>query len=134
MLNGLGYFPFARHYSGNHFCFLFHRVLRCFSSPGCLLASYVFRCRCYDITRSGLPHSEICGSWVISTYPQLIAGSRVLHQLLVPRHPPCALSNLTKIFMHRFLNTDKYCAQSIIRKDIFLFLGSVKLSSDLSEY
>ena len=31
---GLGYSPFARHYLGNHFCFLFLRVLRCFSSPG----------------------------------------------------------------------------------------------------
>jgi hypothetical protein len=36
-LDGLGYFPFARHYSGNHFCFLFHQVLRCFSSLGCRL-------------------------------------------------------------------------------------------------
>ena len=31
--SGLGYFPFARRYLGNHFCFLFLRVLRCFSSP-----------------------------------------------------------------------------------------------------
>ena len=31
---GLGYFPFARHYLGNHFCFLFLQVLRCFSSLG----------------------------------------------------------------------------------------------------
>ena len=31
---GLGCFPFARHYSGNHGCFLFLRVLRCFNSPG----------------------------------------------------------------------------------------------------
>ena len=31
---GLGYFPFARHYLGNHYYFLFLRVLRCFSSPG----------------------------------------------------------------------------------------------------
>ena len=30
---GLGCSPFARHYWGNHFCFLFLRVLRCFSSP-----------------------------------------------------------------------------------------------------
>ena len=29
---GLGYFPFARRYWGNHFCFLFLQVLRCFSS------------------------------------------------------------------------------------------------------
>jgi hypothetical protein len=33
---GLGYFHFARHYSGNHFCFLFLPVLRCFSSQGSL--------------------------------------------------------------------------------------------------
>ena len=31
---GLGFFPFARRYSGNHCCFLFLRLLRCFSSPG----------------------------------------------------------------------------------------------------
>ena len=34
--NGLGYFHFARHYSGNHFCFLFLPLLRCFSSRGSL--------------------------------------------------------------------------------------------------
>jgi hypothetical protein len=33
---GLGYSPFDRHYLGNHYCFLFLRVLRCFSSPGSL--------------------------------------------------------------------------------------------------
>ena len=32
--SGLGSFPFARRYSGNHCCFLFLRLLRCFSSPG----------------------------------------------------------------------------------------------------
>ena len=32
--SGLGSFPFARRYLGNHCCFLFLRVLRCFSSPG----------------------------------------------------------------------------------------------------
>ena len=30
---GLGCSPFARHYLGNHFCFLLLWVLRCFSSP-----------------------------------------------------------------------------------------------------
>ena len=34
---GLGSSPFARHYLGNHYCFLFHQVLRCFSSLGLLL-------------------------------------------------------------------------------------------------
>ena len=31
---GLGSSRFARRYFGNHFCFLFLRLLRCFSSPG----------------------------------------------------------------------------------------------------
>ena len=31
-ITGLGYFHFARRYSGNHYCFLFLRLLRCFSS------------------------------------------------------------------------------------------------------
>ena len=33
---GLGCSAFARHYLRNHYCFLFLRVLRCFSSPGLL--------------------------------------------------------------------------------------------------
>ena len=32
--SGLGCAPFARHYLGYHFCFLFLPVLRCFSSRG----------------------------------------------------------------------------------------------------
>ena len=39
---GLGYFPFARHYLGNHFCFLFLQVLRCFSSLSSLPITYEF--------------------------------------------------------------------------------------------
>ena len=33
---GVGSSPFARHYLGNHYCFLFLQVLRCFSSLGLL--------------------------------------------------------------------------------------------------
>lgn len=35
--HGLGCSHFARRYYGNRFCFLFLWLLRCFSSPGCLL-------------------------------------------------------------------------------------------------
>ena len=42
---GLGCSDFARHYFRNRFCFLFLRVLRCFSSPGSLRYPYVFRIR-----------------------------------------------------------------------------------------
>ena len=41
--NGLGSSQFARRYYGSRNCFLFLRVLRCFSSPGSLLLPYVFR-------------------------------------------------------------------------------------------
>ena len=40
--HGLGSSPFARRYSGNHYCFLFLRVLRCFSSPGSPRSAYLF--------------------------------------------------------------------------------------------
>ena len=37
---GLGFSPFARRYSGNHCCFLFLRLLRCFSWVPLLQAMY----------------------------------------------------------------------------------------------
>ena len=40
LLQGLGCSRFARHYSGNHYCFLFLRLLRCFTSPGVALKPY----------------------------------------------------------------------------------------------
>ena len=43
----------------------------------------------------GFPHSEICGSKLICSSPQLIAACHVLHRLLMPRHSPCALISLT---------------------------------------
>ena len=43
------------------------------------------------LQNAGLSHSEIRGSKVICTYPQLIAAYHVLHRLREPRHPPCAL-------------------------------------------
>ena len=47
----------------------------------------------------GLPHSDICGSQLICSSPQLFAAYRVLHRLPVPRHPPCALIRLTNCFL-----------------------------------
>ena len=43
----------------------------------------------------GLPHSEIPGSTPVCGSPRLIAAYHVLHRLLVPSHPPLALSRLT---------------------------------------
>ena len=50
---------------------------------------------------AGFPHSEIPGSKGVSPYPRLIAGNRVLHRRLAPRHSPYALSSLTIISAQR---------------------------------
>ena len=50
----------------------------------------------HEVFSCGFPHSEICGSMDICSLPQLIAAYHVFHRLLVPRHPPCALSSLTR--------------------------------------
>ena len=47
------------------------------------------------MTGTGFPHSEISGSMPVSGSPELIAAYYVLRRLLMPRHPPCALHNLT---------------------------------------
>ena len=94
--HGLASSTFARHYSRNHGCFLFLRVLRCFTSPRYLPHPYTFRAGSPDTTPDipGFPirtppdHSSFTNS------PGLIAGYNVLHRLLVPRHPPIALNNL----------------------------------------
>ena len=48
----------------------------------------------HDSSSWGFPHSEICGSKLICSSPQLIAACRVLLRLLMPRHSPCALIRL----------------------------------------
>ena len=58
----MGSSPFARHYSGSRGFFPFLWVLRCFSSPACLLVPYVFRHGYARITTRGFPHSDIPGS------------------------------------------------------------------------
>ena len=48
-----------------------------------------------EVSSAGFPHSDICGSRDICSSPQLFAAYHVFLRLLVPRHPPCALSCLT---------------------------------------
>src|SRR5688572_17063111 len=45
----------------------------------------------------GFPIRESAVQWLFSAYPRLIAAVHALHRLLVPRHPPCALTILTVI-------------------------------------
>ena len=117
---GLGSSHFARHYSGNHDCFLFLPVLRCFSSRGWLSFEYhVFNVMGWPIRRSR-DVMLVCSS------PWLIAAYHVLLRLSDPRHPPCALNCFKKIkkleFViivvvtrpHFFRPTKKWCVVKIV--------------------
>ena len=53
--SGLGWCAFARHYLRNHFCFLFLRVLRCFSSPGSPPLSRMMRIAPHRVAPFGNP-------------------------------------------------------------------------------
>ena len=85
---GLGCCAFARHYLRNHFCFLFLRVLRCFSSPRSPRAAF-----------RAVPGSLPAGSPIrTSADRRAFAPPRGFSQLVTSfvaseshRHPPCAL-------------------------------------------
>src|SRR6266516_635946 len=43
------------------------------------------------LPRAGFPIRTSRDRWLVSTSPGLNAAAHVLHRLLAPRHPPCAL-------------------------------------------
>ena len=45
---------------------------------------------CHGSRHGGLPHSETSGSKPVDGSPEIIAVCRVLHRLVMPRHPSCA--------------------------------------------
>ena len=57
--------------------------------------AYFIQRRMLEYCSSGFPHSEIYGSKLMCSSPQLIAACHVLHRFLMPRHSPCALISLT---------------------------------------
>ena len=73
-------------------------VTKMFQFAGLHLHNYVFIMQYLRITISVFPHSEISGSKLTYSSPKHIVVRHVLHQLLVPRHSPYALSNLITIF------------------------------------
>ena len=74
-----------------------------FSSSGYLDVSvhrvpYIWLCIHHMLTEvlsARFPHSDISGSQDMCSSPKLFAAYHVFHRLLVPRHPPCALTTLT---------------------------------------
>ena len=50
-----------------------------------------------EVFSARFPHSDISGSKDICSSPKLFAAYHVFHRLLVPRHPPYALSSMTNL-------------------------------------
>ena len=84
-LSRFGLFPFRSPLLGESLLFSFPPGTQMFQFSG-LAPLLVIHLQC---TR--LSHSEIYGYQLVCSSPQLIAAYHVLHRLLVPRHPPCAL-------------------------------------------
>ena len=70
----------------------------------------------------GFPHSEISGSMPACGSPKLIAACHVFLRLLLPRHPPCALSSLTTKFTQHTQNPSHCWNFSRTRRENFMGL------------
>jgi len=78
-----------------------------------------------ELTRTAFPHSEIPGSKVVSTSPELIAADHVLHRLSVPEHPPHTLKSLTTEIRTPRSVHDESCY-------VFVYHPVIALSGDLA--
>ena len=101
---GLGSSRFARHYSGNHYYFLFLSLLRCFSSGGWLPSCD----GCCIFNTAGCPIRKSSDISLVCSSPKLIAAYHVLHRLSDPRHSPYAL-NCFKILKIRHIAVPEVC-------------------------
>ena len=93
--NGLASSGFARHYSRNHCCFLFLTGTEMFHFPVVPSTRPIYS-GVGDRThiRPGSPIRTPSDHSSFDSSPRPFAAYHVLHRLLVPRHPPCALKNL----------------------------------------
>ena len=115
---GLGCSHFARHYFGNRFCFLFLRVLRCFSSPRLTLMPMYSAADIPILIGMGSPIQRSPAQSLFSGSPELIAASHVFHHQLAPRHPPFALNSLV-ILIVTYANTFSFMVK--LHYSVFCF-------------
>ena len=109
-----GLFPFRSPLLRESIFLSFPPVTKMFQFTGLLSYTYVFSIRYLRITVSEFPHSDISGSKLTYSSPKHFVVCHVLLQLLVPRHPPYALTNLITIC---FLIWLRYF--NVICRDIF---------------
>ena len=78
-------------------CFLFLRVLRCFTSPGWPPATMNSSQAAAVLPAAGFPIRISTDQSLVGSSPWLFAATHVLRRLLEPRHPPHALSSLVTL-------------------------------------
>ena len=76
----------------------------------------------HELHSCGLLHSDISGSMCACHSPELFAAYHVLHRLLMPRHPPCALISLNSLFAELCLVLKNHFLE-----EFYFFRRSLKL-------
>ena len=98
-----------------------------FQFTGFPLQSYGFTLQWQAFTPAGFPHSDICGSMLICSSPQLFAACHVLLRLLMPRHSPYALLSLNS-----FVYQSIYCSLNCcVPRFLQLLFASAKIAFTL---
>ena len=114
---GLGYAAFARHYLRYHFCFLFLRVLRCFSSP----RSPSLRNTCKQV---GCPIRTLTAQHSLATprkFSQLGTSFIASQNLGIPRAPlNTFVVFLLNIASFTLLQTKTFYTIHLIVKELFM--------------
>ena len=99
---GLGYFRFARRYSGSRGFFLLLGLLRCFSSPRSPLTPMYSEPASVPSTRGVSPFRYLRIKACLTAPRSFSQSCHVFRRFLAPEHPPCTLSSLTTITpLHR---------------------------------
>ncbi len=93
---GLGFFPFARHYLGNHCCFLLLRLLRCFSSARSRIIRHTFSMPGCPIRKS-TDHIAFADPRGLS---QLITSFFASESLGIPRVPLSTFFTVMAFCLH----------------------------------
>jgi hypothetical protein len=83
-----------------------------------------------SLHRRGFPIRIPPDQSLLSGSPRLYAACRVLHRLLAPRHPPCALSSLTAIERATTLEHSNKCLSLITKNQWILIDIQMSKSTD----
>ena len=112
-----------------------------FQFAGVPLMHLLIQCMIHGSSPCVFPHSEICGSMLICSSPQLIAACHVLLRLLMPRHSPYALIRLNFLFSFEIsvllncLSFSKHLGLHIaLKRFSFFMLYLIHLSVNLSPH